>query len=329
MAPNNDIMLDEAAAKAAEAGDVTAVQLADERDEADEGDLKAPSLATVPKPDSIANMSDEELRQLSVKMTRKVDLVIMPIMGILYILNYVDRSALAAAKVYGLMDDLGMTTQQFATAISILFVGYLPFQIPSNLVMTRITRPGLYICSAAAIWGAVSACTAAAQSYSGLLAIRVFLGVTEAVFFPGVLYFLSAWYDRSQLGKRVAALFMFQMLGSAFGGFVAAACLTLDGRYGIAGWRWLFIVEGTVTVGCGIIFALIMPEFPHNARLLTPVERDFAVWRLEMEAGAGEAHEETTMWQGFKLAMMDPKIWTLVWCGGMGQAMGTIVNFFP
>ncbi|KAL1902336.1 hypothetical protein Sste5346_001312 [Sporothrix stenoceras] len=325
---NNEDNIELGTAKTIEAGDVLAVHVVN--DAGDDVDLKAPRLATVPRPDSIANMSDEELRRLSVKMTRKMDLVIMPIMGILYILNYVDRSALAAAKVYGIMDDLGMTTQQFATAISILFVGYLPFQIPSNLIMTRITRPGLYICSAAAIWGAVSACTAAAKSYTGLLVIRVFLGVTEAVFFPGVLYFLSAWYDRSQLGKRLAALFMFQMLGSAFGGFVAAACLTLDGRYGIAGWRWLFIVEGTVTVGCGILFALIMPEFPHNAkRLLTPVERDFAVWRLEMEAGAGEAHEETTVWQGFKLAMTDPKIWALVWCGGMGQAMGTIVNFFP
>lgn len=68
------------------------------------------------------------------------------------------------------------------------------------------------------------------------------LGVTEAVFFPGVIYFMSAWYTKSELGKRLGALFMFQMIGSAFGGFIAAACLTLDGRYGIAGWRWLFIV---------------------------------------------------------------------------------------
>ncbi|KAH8881032.1 MFS general substrate transporter [Thozetella sp. PMI_491] len=292
-------------------------------------DEKTAPLSTVPKPESIASMTDEELRQLEVSMVRKLDFVIMPIMGILYILNYVDRSALAAAKVYGIMGDLNMSTNDFATAISILFVGYLPFQIPSNLIMTRIPRPGLYICSAAAIWGTVSATTAAAQSYSGLLAIRVFLGVTEAVFFPGVLYFLSAWYTKTELGKRVAALFMFQMLGSAFGGFVAAACLTLDGRYGIAGWRWLFIVEGVVTVGCGILFAMVMPEYPHNARLLKPIERDFAVWRLEMEAGAGEAHEDTSTWQGFKLAMTDFKIWTLVWCGMLGQAMGTIVNFFP
>lgn len=98
------------------------------------------------------------------------------------------------------------------------------------------------LCLAATIWGAVSACTAAAQTYHALLGLRVILGITEAVFFPGILYFLSAWYTKAELGKRYAALFTFQMIGSAFGGFVAAACLTLDGRYGIRGWRWLFIV---------------------------------------------------------------------------------------
>ncbi|EON97205.1 putative mfs transporter protein [Phaeoacremonium minimum UCRPA7] len=234
----------------------------------------------VTMPESLRGMSEADLQKLETKMVRKMDLVIMPIMGILYILNYVDRSALAAAKVYGIMDDLNMTTSDFATAISILFVGYLPFQIPSNLIMTKITRPGLYICSAAAIWGCVSAATAAVKNYDSLLAIRVMLGVTEAVFFPGVIYFLSA-------------------------------------------------CEGVCTVGCGIIFAMIMPEYPHNARLLKPIERDYAVWRLEMEAGAGEAHEDTTTWGGFRLAVLDPKIWVMVWCMGMGQAMGSIVNFFP
>lgn len=87
--------------------------------------------------------------------------------------------------------------------------------------------------------------------------------------------------------------------------------------------------EGVVTIGCGLIFAMIMPEYPHNARLLTPVERSYAVWRLEIEAGAGEASEDTTTMGGFKKALLDFKIWSLVFCMGMAQAMGTIVNFFP
>lgn len=122
---------------------------------------------------------------------------------------------------------------------------------------------------------------------------------------------------------------MFQALGQALGGFIAAACLTLEGRHGIAGWRWLFIVEGVVTVGLGMAFAVVMPEFPHNARLLNPQQRDLAVWRLENERGSAEAHEEATAWDGLKAAVSDKKLWLLVWCGGMGQAMGSVFNFFP
>ena len=84
-----------------------------------------------------------------------------------------------------------------------------------------------------------------------------------------------------------------------------------------------------VTVGCGILFALVMPEYPHHARLLTSVERDYAVWRLEKEAGAGEAHEITSTRQGFYMALKEPKIWALVWCMFMSQAMGSSGNFFP
>lgn len=79
------------------------------------------------------------------------------------------------------MEDLHMSTQQFATAISILFVGYLPFQIPSNLIITRIPRPGMYICLAVVIWGAISAATAAVKTYAQLLAVRAILGMVEAV----------------------------------------------------------------------------------------------------------------------------------------------------
>ncbi|EPE04637.1 mfs transporter [Ophiostoma piceae UAMH 11346] len=280
---------------------------------------------SVPKPESIRNMSDAELAALQKKMVRQLDCVIIPIVGILYVFNYVDKSALAASKVYGIMEDLNMNTNDFATAISILFAGYIPFQIPSNLIMTKIPRPGL----SASVWGTVSALAAIVHTKEGLYVQRVFLGVTEAVFFPGVIYYLSAWYTKQEIGKRLAALFMFQMLGSAFGGFLAAACLTLDGHHGIAGWRWLFIVEGACTVGCGLIFSLIMPEYPHNARLLSQTERDLAVWRLENEAGAGEAHDDSTTMSGFKLAILDPKVWALIFCMGMIQAMGSTVNFFP
>ena len=124
----------------------------------------------------------------------------------------------------------------------IFTVGYLPFQIPSNYLISRLPRPGLYICCAVVLWGTISTCTAAAQSYSALLGIRVLLGASEAVFFPGVLYYLSAWYTKKELGKRYAALFIGQQLGNGFGGLIAAGVLKMAGLHGLNGWRWLFIV---------------------------------------------------------------------------------------
>jgi hypothetical protein len=96
-----------------------------------------------PIPDSLIGLSEEEKRVIERRLVRKVDLVLLPIVGILYILNYIDRQNLAVAKLQGIMEDLNLSTQQFATAISILFVGYIPFQLPSNLIISRVPRPGL------------------------------------------------------------------------------------------------------------------------------------------------------------------------------------------
>ncbi|OIW25773.1 putative pantothenate transporter [Coniochaeta ligniaria NRRL 30616] len=280
-------------------------------------------------PESIVNISAEEYAQLNKKLVRKIDLVILPTIGILYILNYIDRQNLAAAKLQGIMEDLNMTTQQFATSVSILFVGYLPFQIPSNLLITKFSRPGMYICVAVVIWGAISAATAAVKTYGQLLAVRSILGVVEAVFFPGAIYYLSAWYTKTELGKRIAALYIAQQFGNAFGGLLAAAILQLDGSHGIAGWRWLFIVEGVVTIGVGTICALIMPEFPHNSRFLSQTQRDLAVWRIESEAGAAEGREQESVLKGFAKALTDPKLLLLIFCNMMSQGQGSIANFFP
>lgn len=280
-------------------------------------------------PESLRGMSDDEIKALNSKLVRKMDRIILPIIGILYILNYIDRQNLAAAKLQGITEDLHMTAQQFATSISILFVGYLPFQIPSNLLITKISRPGMYICVAVVIWGTISAATAAVKSYGQLLAVRAILGVAEAVFFPGAIYYLSAWYTKTELGKRIASLYIAQQIGNAFGGLFAAAIFQLDGHHGIRGWQWLFIIEGSATVGIGFVCAFFMPEFPHNCRILKPAERDLAVWRIESEAGAAEGNVKESVLQGFAKALSDPKLLLLIFCNFLSQAQGSIANYFP
>ncbi|PSN73775.1 MFS general substrate transporter [Corynespora cassiicola Philippines] len=280
-------------------------------------------------PDSLLGLSEDEVRVLNKKLVRKLDCVILPIIGILYILNYIDRQNLAAAKLQGIMDDLNMNTQQFATAISILFVGYLPFQIPSNLIIAKISRPGMYICCAVVIWGSISAATATVKTYGQLLAVRAILGIAEAVFFPGAIYFLSAWYTKQELGKRIASLYIAQQFGNAFGGLFAAGIFQLEGTHGIRGWQWLFIIEGAATVGIGVVCAFLMPEFPHNSRMLSPLERDLAVYRIESEAGAAEGTVKESALQGFGKALADPKLVLLILCNLLSQGQGSIANYFP
>lgn len=280
-------------------------------------------------PETLGNLGSVEIKKLNDKLVRKMDFIILPTIGILYILNYIDRQNLAAAKLQGITDSLHMSTQQFATVVSILFVGYLPFQVPSNLLITKISRPGMYICCAVIIWGSISAATAAVKTYGQLLAVRTILGVAEAVFFPGAIYYLSAWYTKKELGKRIAALYIAQQVGNAFGGLFAAAVFQLDGRHGIRGWQWLFIIEGSATVGIGAICACVMPEFPHNSRILSQLERDLAVWRIESEAGAAEGTENETVLQGFAKALSDPKLLLLIFCNMLSQAQGSIANYFP
>ncbi|EHK23080.1 uncharacterized protein TRIVIDRAFT_53812 [Trichoderma virens Gv29-8] len=280
-------------------------------------------------PETLRNLGSVEIKDLNDKLVRKMDLIILPTIGILYILNYIDRQNLAAARLQGITDSLHMSTQQFATVVSILFVGYLPFQIPSNLLITKISRPGMYICCAVIIWGSISAATAAVKTYGQLLAVRTILGVAEAVFFPGAIYYLSAWYTKKELGKRIAALYIAQQVGNAFGGLFAAAVFQLDGIHGIRGWQWLFIIEGSATVGIGAICACFMPEFPHNSRILSQLERDLAVWRIESEAGAAEGTENETVLRGFAKALSDTKLLLLIFCNMLSQAQGSIANYFP
>ncbi|KAE8315389.1 major facilitator superfamily domain-containing protein [Aspergillus transmontanensis] len=187
----------------------------------------------------------------------------------------------------------------------------------------------MYICVAVVIWGCISAATAAVKTYGQLLAVRAILGVAEAVFFPGAIYYLSAWYTKKELGKRIAGLYIAQQVGNAFGGLFAAAILQLDGVHNIAGWEWLFIIEGSATVGIGVVCACIMPEFPHNSRILSQIERDLAVWRIESEAGAAEGTENESVLSGFTKALSDAKLLLLIFANMLSQTQGSIANYFP
>lgn len=179
------------------------------------------------------------------------------------------------------------------------------------------------------LWGIVSATMGSVHSFEGLLITRFFIGFVEAVFFPGALYFLSMFYNRKQYAFRAAILYSGSQLGNAFGGLFAIAILKLDGAHGIEGWRWLFIVEGVLTVGLAFIFAFILPNSPTSIRWLSKAEIDLVRHEYQLDQGQDDNAGEITAKQGFMMAIVDPKTWLLMatlYCIFISSA---VTNFFP
>ncbi|WWC71194.1 uncharacterized protein I206_105147 [Kwoniella pini CBS 10737] len=133
-------------------------------------------------PESLRHLSPEETAVMDRRITHKLDILLMPVLMALYILNYLDRQNISSAKIAGITKDLHMTTTQYNTAVAVLFAGYVSLQIPSNMLISKISYPGIYICFMCAIWGTISACTGAVQSFAGLAVCRTILGFAEAAF---------------------------------------------------------------------------------------------------------------------------------------------------
>lgn len=244
---------------------------------------------------------------------RKLDLLIFPIMIILFILNFIDRNNFANARLSGLEADLGLSDVEYQTCISILLVGYVAMQVPSNMILTAIKRPSWYLCACVAVWGVISAATGAVRNAAGAIMCRFFLGCVEASFFPGSLYFLSRWYTRREMQLRVTVLNAGNLAAQAFGGLIAAGILgDMEGALGLAAWRWLFIIEGAVTVAVAGIAVFVLPDYPQTTGWLSAEERRIAVGRLAVDAGAEtDEEDDVTALQGLKMACKDPKVWLL------------------
>ncbi|KAJ5712092.1 hypothetical protein N7488_006248 [Penicillium malachiteum] len=283
-------------------------------------------------PAYVAGLSPEERIKAEKALVRKIDIRLLPMIIIMYILNYLDRNNIASARLAGLESDLGLVGSQYATCVSILFVGYLLMQIPSNLLLNKFGKPAIYLPVAMICWGIISTCTAAAQNFAGLVVIRFFLGFIEAAYFPGCLYFLSAWYTRKELGFRTAALYSGSLLSGAFSGLIAAGILNgMEGAKGLRAWRWLFIIEGAVTIAVAFISMWVLPNFPRTTPWLSEEEKQLAAWRLEEDIGEDDwvDSEQQSFLHGAKLAVTDIKTWVLTFLILGIVSSASVTNFFP
>lgn len=283
-------------------------------------------------PPLVAAMTQEYRLDAEAKLRKKVDSRLLPMIILMYIMNYLDRNNIAAVRLAGLQDELNLSSVQYQTTVSILFVGYILMQIPSNLFLNKTGRPAIYLPTCMIIWGIISGATGACYNFGGLVACRFFLGFVEAAYFPGCLFYLSSWYTRKELGFRTAVLYSGSLVSGAFGGLVTAGITSnMDGTHGLRAWRWVFILEGIITVIIAVGAFWVLPDFPRTTKWLTEEERQLATYRLIEDVGEDDwtSSESQTFFHGLKLALLDIKTWVLTILLLSIVSSASVTNFFP
>ncbi|KAJ5542683.1 Major facilitator superfamily domain general substrate transporter, partial [Penicillium sp. DV-2018c] len=240
-------------------------------------------------------------------LIRKIDLHILPLVVLLYLFSFLDRVNIGNARLYGLEEDLGLVGNQYQVAVSILFVTYCFFEVPSNLVLKKL-RPSRYIAMIAVAWGIIATLTGITQNYAGLIACRILLGVVEAGLFPGFITYLTLFYSKREIALRTSYLFSSAAVAGAFGGLLAYGIGFMDGIAGLRGWRWIMIIEGIPTVLLGVVTWFALADDPDTAYYLNKEERALVARRRSRYIGQTESAQKFH-WADVKEGVLDWKIW--------------------
>ncbi|KAB8305141.1 hypothetical protein EYC80_004435 [Monilinia laxa] len=229
------------------------------------------------------------------KLLRKLDAAILSIGCLGFFLKYLDQNNLTNAYVSGMQEDLKMFGNEYTYAGTFYTCAYAIMQIPSTLIIQKV-RPSYWLGLMEIGWGTFTFAQAGTHSIPQLYIFRFFVGLFESSFFPCMLFILGSWYTKTELAKRIAIFHMTAPLGTAFSGYLQAAIYrNLDGSHGLAGWRWLYIVCGIMTVPVGFATIFLLPDTPHTTRAwyLTKNDCSLAVERVEK---AGKAPPVPITW---------------------------------
>ncbi|KAJ3552699.1 hypothetical protein NM688_g4016 [Phlebia brevispora] len=236
------------------------------------------------------------------RLVRKLDTRILPVVCILYLFAYLDRSNLGNARLQGLpQDTLGgdPTGKLFDWVNSAFFFSYILCQVPAT-VASKLFPPRLWLGGAAIGWGLSSTLMSTGFDFAGLIVARVSLGVFEACFGPGIPLYMSLWYTKTELGLRMAYWFGFAAVSGAFGGLIAFG--VQQASTSIANWRLLFIIEGAPTIVLGILTIFLLPDRPEETSFLNEDERRLQLERMNrgLAADVGRTVNKKHIKQAFK-----------------------------
>ncbi|MBI4886764.1 MAG: MFS transporter [Acidobacteria bacterium] len=230
---------------------------------------------------------------------------LIPFMFLLYIVAYLDRINIGFAALQ-MNRDLGFGDAVYGLGAGVFFIGYVLFEVPSNLVLHRVGARR-WIARIMITWGAVSASMMFVRTAPAFYAMRFLLGVAEAGFFPGMLLYLTRWFPARERAHAVALFMTATAIAGLIGGPVSGALLQLQGTGGLAGWQWLFLLEGLPAALLGVVVWFYLTEGPETAGWLPPAEREWLVARL----GRERELEGTTGCPSVRGVLASGRVWAL------------------
>ncbi|RDW91723.1 hypothetical protein BP5796_02888 [Coleophoma crateriformis] len=262
------------------------------------------------------------------RLTTKIDFKVIPILGLLYLICFLDRTNIANAKIAGLEKGLNMPSTGYNTALWIFYIPFVLAEIPSNMIMIMPQiKPNIWLGCQTFILGVLGMCLGLTHSYKGLLALRFLMGIFETGLPAGAGLLIASYYRKSELSYRFALFFAFGESGSCFSGLLAYALEGLQGSAGLAGWRWIFVVEGLITIVFSIFVFIFVPNFPARDTWLSEKDKTNLLKRLEADKGIESKDNSQVSW---KAIVFDYKIWLmtlLFFCADISA--GSLSSFNP
>ncbi len=235
-----------------------------------------------------------ETYQLEQAARRRIAIRLLPFVFLLYVISYVDRVNVSFANLR-MSADLGFSDRIFGLGAGIFFVGYILFEIPGAIIVERWSARK-WIARIMISWGIVTVVTGFVHTAHQFYAVRFVLGVAEASFFPGMIVYLTHWFRLSDRAKAIASLMAAVPAASVLGSLLAGWLLSIR-WFGMAGWRWLFVVEGIPPVILGIVTLFYLTDWPVQARWLSEAERNWISQELETETTVKKKIRSYTVWQ--------------------------------
>lgn len=261
--------------------------------------MKTAALSKMQAPDQVAaDFTPEENAAL-----RKAAWRLIPLLALAYFFNYLDRTSVGFASLT-MNKDLGLTAAQFGIGAGIMFAAYCLCEVPSNLAMYRFGARK-WIARIMISWGLAAAATALSVGPNSFYVFRLLLGVAEAGFFPGVIFFLTLWFPAKYRARVLAWFTVSTPLSSLVGGPVAVWLLQFDGVMGLTGWQWMFIVTGLPACLLGLVVLAVLADKPADAKWLSESERDVLQRLLDKEGGRAKTKKS------MKGALKDPRVYLL------------------